>query len=306
MGHEEEPMAQASARARRNRATPPTETVAGPPPPAQARPVPVVRDRSFEHHGHRLVYDVYGSGPEVVVYLHGLLMDSDLNRGIAASLAERGDRVVLLDLLGHGRSDKPLHATEYRMDTYADQVVALLDHLGVDRAVVGGVSLGANVALMAAARHPDRVRGLVLEMPVMEWALAPAGLAFIGQLLVARYGRLPMAVLGRVVRALPRTPIDPLNSALAAVSAPPQVMAAVLHGILVGPVVPSRTERQGIDAPTLVLAHRNDLIHPFDDAANLIRELPQGRLLRAHSPLELRLFPRRLTAEVAAFVAELD
>ena len=121
------------------------------------------------HRGRRLVYDVYGEGDRVLLYMHGLLLDSDINRGIAQAVAAQGHRVVLLDLLGHGRSDKPTHASEYRIDAYADQVFAVLDDLGVSEAVLGGMSLGANVSLFAACRRPERVRGLVLEMPVLEW-----------------------------------------------------------------------------------------------------------------------------------------
>ena len=82
-------------------------------------------------------------------------------------------------------------------------------------------------------------------------------------------------------------------------------MAAVLHGVLVGPVAPTQEERRAITAPTLVLAHRNDLIHPFDDAAGLVAQLPHGVLIRAHSPLELRLRPERLTDEIVAFLGGL-
>ena len=60
-------------------------------------------------------------------------MDNHMNRGIAVDLAARGYRVVLLNFLGHGESDKPLHAAEYRTDGYARQVLALLDHLGWSR-----------------------------------------------------------------------------------------------------------------------------------------------------------------------------
>jgi pimeloyl-ACP methyl ester carboxylesterase len=101
---------------------------------------------SFVHNGHRLVYDVYGEGDRVIVYTHGLLLDSELNRGIAQALAAQGNCVVLLDLLGHGRSDKPAHASEYRIDSYAEQIIALLDHLGLEQAVLAGISLGANAS----------------------------------------------------------------------------------------------------------------------------------------------------------------
>ena len=152
------------------------------------------RTSSFEHDGHRLVYDTYGDEGPLLVYIHGLLLDSDINRGIADAVASGGHRVVLLDLLGHGRSDRPTHASEYRIDTYADQVVGLLDHLDEPDAVLGGMSLGANVSLFAATRRPDRVRGLVLEMPVLEWAVPTAALLFTPMLLLALYGRPVMRI----------------------------------------------------------------------------------------------------------------
>lgn len=260
------------------------------------------RTSTFTHEGHELVYDVYGSGGRLLVYTHGLLLDSDLNRGIAEALAQRGNRVVLLDLLGHGRSDRPTHASEYRIDTYADQVIGLLDHLRADDAVLGGLSLGANVSLFAAAEHADRVRGLVLEMPVMEWAVPSAALAFVPLLLAAHYGRPVVGAVARAARRLPRTPFGPVNSLMNAASLPPEVVSSILHGVLVGPVVPTLDQRAMIDVPTLVLAHRFDLLHPFDDAHNLIHQVRDGRLLRARSPLELRLRPDRLTEEIATFL----
>jgi pimeloyl-ACP methyl ester carboxylesterase len=265
----------------------------------------VVRTESFIYDDHRLVYDEYGAGDHLVVYLHGLLLDADLNRGIADALAGGGSRVVLLDLLGHGRSDRPLHASEYRIDTYADQVIALLDHLGAEAAVLGGLSLGANVSLFAAAQHPERVRGLVLEMPVLEWAVPAAALAFVPLLLAAHYGRPVLRFAASAFRRAPDTPFGPINSMIHAAAMPPEVMSAILHGVLVGPVAPTADERERITTPALVLAHDNDLIHPFDDANNLVRQLQNGRLVRAHSPLELRLHPERLTEEITSFVQDL-
>lgn len=266
-------------------------------------PVPVELDCSFVHDGHRLVYDTYGRGGPLVVYLHGLLLDSELNRGIAQALAERGNRVILLDLLGHGRSDKPLRATEYRIDSYADEVIALLDHLGERQAVLGGISLGANVSLFAAAHHPERVSGLVLEMPVLERAVPAAALVFVPMILAAYYGRPVMSFTSSVMARLQRTRFGPLNSVLNTASLAPRIVAAVLHGVLVGPVAPTEAQRRAIMAPVLVLGHRNDFIHPFNDAIGLVAQLPHGELVRAHSLLELRLRPARLTEEIAGFLA---
>ncbi len=269
--------------------------------------VPVELDLSFSKDGHRLVYDLYGlSASPLVVYLHGLLLDAELNRGIAQALAEQGYRVALLDLLGHGRSDKPTHASTYRIDSYADQVIGLLDHLGVDKAVLGGISLGANVSLFATAHNPERVRALVLEMPVLERAVPAAAAVFVPMLLAAHYGRRVLNVTSALVGRVHRTKFGPLNSVLNALSYPPDATSAVLHGVLVGPVAPTQEQRRAIKVPALVLAHRYDVVHPFDDAVGLVARMPNATLIRARSPLELRLEPRRLTREIVDFLSRLE
>jgi pimeloyl-ACP methyl ester carboxylesterase len=260
--------------------------------------------RWFPWSGRHLAYETYGEGDRLLVLLHGLLMDARLNRGVARALAARGNRVVLLDLLGHGNSDKPQHAAEYRMDVYAEQVMALLDHLGAERAVVGGMSLGANVSLHLAAHHPERVQGLVLEMPVLERAVPAAALTFVPALLLVHYA-LPLArAISWVASRLSRSGNDLVDGLLAPLASPPAVTTAVLHGILVGPTVPTVDERRSIEAPALILGHGADLIHPFSDAEALARQLPRARLLRARSILELRARPQRLLDEIGRFVAE--
>ena len=79
----------------------------------------------------------------------------------------------------------------------------------------------------------------------------------------------------------------------------PEQIAAVLHGVLLGPVAPTYEKRVAITAPTLVLAHRADVLHPFSDARSLTGQVPWAELVQARSPLELRLRPRRLTSEIA-------
>ncbi len=259
----------------------------------------------FIHDGHRLAYEIHGEGDRLLVYMHGLLLDANVNRGIAQALAERGNRVVLLDLLGHGDSDKPAHASEYRMDTYVGQVFALLDELGAAEAVVGGVSLGANVSLLAAVHSPERVRGLVLEMPVLEWAAPAAALTFVPIVLGLHYCRRSAGFVTAVMRRVPRSGFGPLDSIMNGASLAPEQMAAVLHGILVGPIAPTADERGAITTPALVLGHRADLIHPFSDAVSLVRQLPAGRLVPTRTLFELRVRPRRLTTELARFLDDI-
>jgi pimeloyl-ACP methyl ester carboxylesterase len=257
---------------------------------------------TFAYREYELAYEDHGSGDRVVVLLHGILLDANLNRSLADELAARGYRVLLLDLLGHGRSDKPRHAGAHRMDLYAEQVVTMLDVLGVDEAVVGGVSLGADVALQVAVHAPERVAGLIVEMPVLEWAAPAAASAFIPLLLAVHYARPVFRRLTGLIARLPRTRISPLDSVLNALSLDPDEIAAVLHGVLLGPIAPTFQERSAITAPTLVIGHRSDLIHPFSDAQNLVAALPNARLLEAHSVMELRVRPARLVAEIASFL----
>ena len=252
----------------------------------------------FDSDGLQLYYEVHGQGPRVLVFMHGILLDANLNRRLATDLAALGNRVILLDLPGHGLSDRPTRASFHRMDTYARHVVTLLDHLGIDQAVLGGVSLGGNVSLLAAAQAPERVRGLVVEMPVLEWALPAAAATFIPMLLAVHYARPLVSRVAALFRRLPRTGNGPVDSIMNTLANDPRETAAVLHGILAGPIAPTVAERAAMDVPALVIGHRVDHVHPFHDAEQLARRLPQGQLLQANSVLELRVHPERLTTEI--------
>jgi pimeloyl-ACP methyl ester carboxylesterase len=256
---------------------------------------------SFEWKGHRLVYETHGDGPQVFVFTHGLLLDAVLNRRIASMLAERGHRVVLPELLGHGRSDKPLHAYAYRMELWAEQTEALIDHLGVDEAVVGGVSLGANVALQLAATSPERIRALVVEMPVLERGTLVGAAAFLPVMVGLRYAPLAYTPVTAIARMLPRTG-HPLDSFTNLFSAHPREIAAVLHGLFVGSLTPPEEIRRNLDIPTLVLGHGRDLLHPLDDAQALAREMPDTRFFRTRSITEARTRPARVVEELDAFL----
>jgi len=252
----------------------------------------------FDSDGLQLYYEVHGQGPRVLVFIHGILLDANLNRRLATDLAALGNRVILIDMPGHGLSDKPRRASFHRMDTYAHHVVNLLDHLGIDKAVIGGVSLGGNVSLLVAAQNPERVQGLVVEMPVLEWALPAAAATFMPLLLAVHFARPVVRQTAAIFRRLPRTGNGPVDSMMNSLSNDPVETAAVLHGILAGPIAPTVDQRAATDVPAVVIGHRVDRLHPFHDAEQLARRLPQGQLLQANSMLELRVHPDRLTAEI--------
>jgi pimeloyl-ACP methyl ester carboxylesterase len=256
----------------------------------------------FEHEGRRLAYTTYGDGPRTVVLLHGLLLSQKMHRPLARALARRGNRVVTLDLLGHGRSDRPRDMSAYSMPFFGAQVIGLLDHLDVDDAVVLGTSLGANTALEAAAAAPERVRGMVLEMPVLDNALLGCAIAFTPLMCALTFGEPVMKGVSALTRRIPTGRVWGADVLLDTVRQQPGPSAAVLQGLFFGRVAPHRDVRRTIEVPALVIGHEHDPVHPFSDSGALIEELPDARLLRADSFLELRMTPERLTTEIASFV----
>jgi len=259
----------------------------------------------FRYEGQRLAYTVHGSGSRPVVLLPGLLFSQRMHLPLARELAARGNRVVTLDLLGHGRSDRPRDMWRYSMPIYAEQVVALLDHLKIDEAVVGGTSLGANTTLEVASLTPDRLRGMIVEMPVLDNALLACAMYFTPMLLGLTFGERGARLLAEGARAIPSR-ILPFwgDVVLDAIRQDPAPSAAVIQGVFFGRTAPHRSERRTFQTPAVVIGHHRDPIHPFSDAGMLADELPNGRLVEANSLFELRAAPERLTDEIAAFLDE--
>jgi pimeloyl-ACP methyl ester carboxylesterase len=259
----------------------------------------------FRYEGHKLAYTVHGRGARTTVLTPALLLSQKMQKPLAADLAGHGNRVVTFDFLGHGASDRPQDTARYSMPEFARQTVALLDHLDVEQAVVGGTSLGANVTLEVAALAPERLRGMIVEMPVLDKAIPACGAAFTPLLFALTYGEPAMKLLARGARAVPRQAV-PFMAELALdwVAQDPGPSGAVLQGILFGRTAPDRELRRTFEAPALVIGHPRDPLHPFSDADMLAAELPNGRLIDADSIVELRVSPERLTRKIAAFVDE--
>ncbi len=108
-------------------------------------------------HHVQIGYDDQGSGPPVV-FLHGFPHDRSLWAQQRTALAARA-RCIAPDLRGFGESTS---RAPYSMDQYADDVVALLDWLEIESAVICGLSMGGYVAMALWRRHPDRVRAMIL------------------------------------------------------------------------------------------------------------------------------------------------
>ena len=113
-----------------------------------------------ERDGVRIFYESHGSGP-VLFLAHGYAATTHMWRGQVEAFSGRY-RVITWDMRGHGESDSPAEPDQYSRDATCDDMAAILDACGVERAVVGGLSLGGHMALAFALRHPSRVRALAL------------------------------------------------------------------------------------------------------------------------------------------------
>ena len=255
----------------------------------------------FDYNGHRIFYDEYGAGDRPLILIHGLLLSRRMFGRLGPQMAARGNRVIAIDLLGHGRSDRPADMINYSMTFFARQVEALMDHLELEQAVVGGTSLGANTTLELAFLSPKRLRGMMIEMPVLDNALLAVAVIFTPIMIGLRFGEPVWRLVASATRRIPRT--NPLiDVGLDLLRQDPAPSQAVLEGLFLGSSAPHHHFRVQMTQPALVVGHRRDPLHPFSDSGMLVEELPNARLIEASSILEWRVSPERLDDELARFL----
>jgi pimeloyl-ACP methyl ester carboxylesterase len=255
----------------------------------------------FTYNGHSISYDEYGSGDRPLILIHGLLLNRHMFDRLGPEMAKRGNHVIAVDLLGHGRSDRPADMSQYSMTFFARQIEALMDHLGLDQAVIGGTSLGANTTLELAYLSPERVKGLMVEMPVLDNALLAVAVIFTPIMLGLRFGEPILKLLARGARRIPRT--NPLvDIGLDMLRQDPAPSMSVLEGLFLGSSAPHRQFRVQMTQPALIIGHHRDPLHPFSDSGMLAEEMPNSRLIEANSIFEWRLTPERLDEELASFL----
>ncbi|GHH68044.1 alpha/beta hydrolase [Streptosporangium violaceochromogenes] len=242
-----------------------------------------------------------------LVLLHAFPLSSAMwlaqREGLAAAC-----RVITPDLRGFGGS--PLGDDEPSLDVMADDVVRLLDREEIDRAVVGGQSMGGYVTMALCRRHPDRLLGVVLadtkadadtaEARGNRERVATAALdggfsALVGEMLPTLVGQTTLRdralVLGRV-RGLIQ-------------SAPPQAVAWAQRAMAGRP--DSFDTLRELQVPALVIVGREDRLSPLPDAEAMAGAVPDGRLIVIEEAGHLSAIerPEVFNQAVAAFTAEL-
>jgi pimeloyl-ACP methyl ester carboxylesterase len=258
--------------------------------------------------GVRLGYDVHGSGADTIVLLPALLMSRKMQEPLARSLALRHIRVICLDYLGERVDGSPHESSSFSSERLGAQTVAVLEALGVERAVIGGTSIGSNIALETALADPDRFIGVLLEGPFLDHAAYATALAYSAMFAVVTIGRPALRAAAVASNALSRTR---LGGVMRRLGIPPSLLledparaTAFLQGLMFGRVGPPRELRSTLSLPALVIGFPVDPFHPLADAAAVSDDLPRAQLIRTSSIADLRIRPERLAGEIARFVGD--
>jgi pimeloyl-ACP methyl ester carboxylesterase len=263
-------------------------------------------ERTLTRDGVRLHVEDTGGAGLPVVFQHGLCGDA----AQTAEVFPPGFRRLTLECRGHGRSEAgPFE--RFAVAAFASDVAAILEEFD-EPVVVGGISMGAAIALRLAVRRPERVRALILARPAWVTENAPPNMApnaEVGRLLAtstpetARAAFLAGATAARLAAAAPDN-LATLTGMFA--REPVEVTAALLQRISIdGPGV-SEQEARALNVPTLVIATRQDSIHPLAHAETLAAMIPAARLaVIASKSTDRAAYVREFRAALAAFLMDL-
>jgi pimeloyl-ACP methyl ester carboxylesterase len=261
--------------------------------------------------GVRLRYEISGDGP-TIVWLHGLMGSIDRSRAFGEGmdgLAERGFRLIAYEARGHGDSGYTENEADYTWSSHANDMRALLDALDIERAIIGGGSMGAGTSIVFALDHPERIEKLVLlAPPPLAATIETAQQVFCGLAsLIDAVGREKAA---EIVMQLPQytelkasdhKAYELMREWLSTVH--PKATPFAIRGLLNGPALPE--ERFGeIGVPTLIVAHPDDPIHPASTAEKLHESIDGSQLVMAPTMNHFRDHHKELIDSVANFLTE--
>jgi pimeloyl-ACP methyl ester carboxylesterase len=231
----------------------------------------------FNHDGIQFNYRETGSGVPFV-FQHGL--GGDVNQPFGLFKPPAGFRLIAFDCRAHGLTTPVGDERKIDIDIFADDCAALLDHLSIRSVVMGGISMGAALALNFTLRFPERVIGLMLSRPA--WLDKPHAAEDNPFLTIAQLIRQHGAKRGAELlketsiyrECLSKSP-DAAASLLRQFEHPrAEETVAKLERIPNHIPAHTRKDWAAIAVPTLVLANRQDPIHPYEYGETLARIIP--------------------------------
>jgi pimeloyl-ACP methyl ester carboxylesterase len=236
----------------------------------------------FNHQHLRFHYIDRGKGTPFI-FQHGLGGSTDQTAELIPETP--GVRFLALDCRSHGESEPVARAEDLRFSLMADDIVAWMDHLVVKDVVLGGISMGAGIALNLALRYPGRVRGLLVSRPA--WLDGPmeAGQFYFEVAALIRSkgieeGQRAFLASATCARLRLESP-DAANSLLRQFEAPEaKKRVSRLEEMPRDAPHPDRKQWAGIKVPTLVLATDSDPVHPLRLARALADAIPGAEFRR--------------------------
>ena len=259
---------------------------------------------SFEHDAVRIRYSDSGSGIPFV-FQHGL--GGDCKKIFNLTQDVPGIRLITFDARFHGQTVPYDQPDQISFRQFADDMMAMLDHLKIEQAIVGGISMGAGMSLEFAVRYPHRVLGLVLARPAFFDQAFPPHVRVYSEVvsLFRQFG---------AEEGLNRFKETEAYQSLLAESAD---AASALTNIFLDPLTTETWEKYeriphdcpphdlkllaGVQAPTLVLSSVRDPIHPYSIGQSLTQALPRAEF---HEVTSKAISPAEYEKDLNRYIAE--
>ncbi|MEM7370214.1 MAG: alpha/beta hydrolase [Bacteroidota bacterium] len=252
-----------------------------------------------------LNYTISGEG-RPFFFQHGLGANVSQPQGILASL--EGVCLISMDCPGHGQSRLP-DAYLPSFSNYSADVIRLMDHIEIPKAIFGGISMGAGISVYMAIHHPERVEGLVLVRPAWLAAGTPDNLAILldiaerldkpdGQELFEQ-----STDFEQIRQALPNA----AKSILGMFNRDQQASTSrILSHMVKDAPLASLKELAGISHPTLVVANQDDPLHPMFMGEEIASHIPSANLVEVISRYKNNeLHGKQLREAVSTFLSQL-
>ena len=240
----------------------------------------------FERDGVKFYYEIKGEGVPFLA-LHGL--GGNLNQPLGLLDQVPGIQIISLDFRGHGQTVVACTPEQVNMAVFAEDAIALLDFLEIEEAIIGGISLGAAIALKAAFLAPNRFSKMVLIRPAwLDKALPPNLKPFVQISQLIQENDLEKAedlfYNTKELYIIKEFYPNAAASLLGQFSRPQAAENPILLELLPqDKPIDSLEELSALKHPSLVIATKHDPLHPYDFGKKLGGALPNGTFVECTS-----------------------